>query len=153
MLCSICHIHTKKGHDEKLNPQDSTGMYVDCRATKSSCRLSVLVVWRHNHSKIETNSILSLQVCTLISLINEGFHLLFFQILPPSSTKFSLAKSWLLSSDLTTFAPCPHLFTLPHLLILQFFHPFLLYSTLLDYYRDKLWIIIHQYMIENKTLR
>ena len=26
MLCSICHIHTKKGHDEKLNPQDSTGM-------------------------------------------------------------------------------------------------------------------------------
>jgi hypothetical protein len=34
--------------------------YVDCRATKSSCRLSVMVVWRHNHSKIETNSILSL---------------------------------------------------------------------------------------------
>ena len=50
-----------------------------------------------------------------------------------------LLSSWILFSDLTTFAPCPRLFPLPRLLILQLLSPLLDYSLLLSQYqRDEI---------------
>ena len=65
-----------------------------------------------------------ISICTLISLINQGFHLLFFSYFSPLlfliywyvSLKFPPS---LLIIDFTPFASCPRLFPNPRLLMSQ----------------------------------
>ena len=97
----------------------------------------------HNVFPVQSRSWLSQNVCnvffTLISLINEGWRLLFFSDfapllaqLSPISTSLIFFKIhpflWILFIDFTTLKPYPHLFPPPRLLILQLLYPLIVCS-------------------------